>query len=222
MRSIVGDWSQAAFSMPETVQSVVRCQDNGPLIAAAAQLWIKPDDIVLDVTYGQGRFWTTFRPEHLVTHDLAIDGVDFRHLPEPDASVDVVVFDPPYIQGSREGSTRREEFLDRYGLFEAPRKSSEVLELAAAGMTEAARVLRPKGRLFVKCMDYIDKRFVQGRHNVVATAHTLGLEQVDEFVHHSGIGPGAWERQLHSRRAHSFLCIFQKPAAARHPRHIDG
>jgi hypothetical protein len=86
-----------AFVLPGTVQSVVKARTNGPLIAAVAVLWIRDGDRVLDVTYGRGNFWTKFRPEHLTTHDLTLDGVDFRHLPEDDNSVDVVVFDPPYI-----------------------------------------------------------------------------------------------------------------------------
>jgi tRNA G10 N-methylase Trm11 len=200
--------------MPETVQSVVRCATNGPLIAAAAQLWIGPDDLVLDATYGRGNFWTKIRPARLVAHDLALDGVDFRQLPEGDASVDVVVFDPPYIaQGGRQSSTTP-DFLDRYGLVDVPKTVSGLNELVAAGIKEALRVLKPKGRLMVKCMDYINGgKLILGRHHVVTTALALGMEQVDEFIHYSGTGPQPpRERQLHSRHAHNFLCVFQAPA----------
>lgn len=202
---------QGAFAMPGTVQSVVECHDNGPLLAAAAQLWIRPGDLVLDVTYGRGNFWTDYRPDRLVTHDLELDGVDFRQLPEADASVDVVIFDPPYIpQGGRETSGIP-AFLDRYGLVTVPKTTAELEELIAAGMKEASRVLRPGGRLFVKCMDYIcSRQFQAGRHHAVTTALELGLRQVDEFVHYSGLGPQPpGRRQEHSRRAHSYLCIFE-------------
>ncbi len=211
---------QLAFSMTEAVQSVVRCPTNGPLLAAAAQLWIGPEDLVVDVTYGRGNFWTHYRPAQLVPHDLALDGVDFRQLPEPDRSVDVVVFDPPYIpQGGRETSMVP-DVIDRYGLRDAPTSRWELEELIAGGIKEAARVLRPGGRLLVKCMDYVSSgQFISGRHHVVTAALAAGLELVDELVHYSGCGPqpdanldGSPRRQEHARRAHSFLCVFRARA----------
>lgn len=210
--------SQTRIDLPGTIESVVKCRTNGPLISHAAELWIDSDDVVVDATYGKGNFWTVFRPENLIAHDLYVgDGVDFRNLPEADESVDVVVFDPPQIpQGGRDTSTTQ-DFLDRYGLQGVPKTRAELEVLIAEGMTEASRVLKPRGRLFVKCTDYINGgRFCQERHMVVTTAHFCDLEQVDEFVHYSGTGPGKNDRrQLHSRRSHSFLCIFQKPPIKR-------
>lgn len=203
--------NQTSLHLPDTVQSVVYSQRNGPLIAAAAVLWIADDDLVLDVTYGRGLFWADYRPSNLVAHDLVTDGVDCRHLPEDDATFDVVVFDPPYIvQGGRDTS-KTAGFLDRYGLVDSPKTLLAMQALIRDGMTEARRVLKPEGRMFVKCMDYINGgKFIQGRHFVVSTALDLDLEQVDEFVHYSGAGPGAWDVQLHSRHVHSFLCVFEK------------
>jgi hypothetical protein len=79
-----------------TVPAAHRWPTNGHLIADAAKLHISPDAVVLDPTYGRGTWWTVFRPAHLIAHDLHLDGVDFRALPEPDDAVDVVAFDPPY------------------------------------------------------------------------------------------------------------------------------
>jgi tRNA G10 N-methylase Trm11 len=197
------------LELPGAVQSVVPSRWNGSLIAAAAQLWIEDDDLVVDVTYGRGNFWTVYRPARLVAHDIRADEVDFRHLPELDRSVD-----PPYIaQGGRDSSTTP-DFLDRYGLADVPKTVPELEALVADGITEAHRVLRRGGRLMVKCMDYVNGgKLVLGRHHVVCTALALGMEQVDEFVHYSGLGPQPpGRRQLHSRRAHSFLCVFTKKA----------
>lgn len=229
----MSEFAQEAFWLPEVVESVVRCQTNGPLLATAAQLWIKPDDLVVDVTYGLGNFWTCYRPKNLLAHDLILDGVDFRQLPEADASVDVVIFDPPYIPNQGPASTAP-QFTERYGLTTvAGRNHWDVEVLVSGGMKECARILRPQGRLFVKCMDYVNSgRLVLGRHFVVTTALGLGLEQVDEFVHARGLGPQPdIARQVHSRRSHSFLCVFQAPkrrvprnasVTTAVPAHIDG
>lgn len=226
--------AQEAFFLPETVESVVRCQTNGPLLAAAATLWIKPDDLVVDVTYGRGLFWTHYRPRRFVAHDRIVDGVDFCQLPEADQSVDVVVFDPPYISmGGRETSTIGQgggDMVSAFGLKDAPKSPAELAELIAAGIKEAFRVLKPRGRLFVKCMDYVSSGgLFLGRHHVVSTALALGFKQADEFVHHSGTGPqptvnldGSPRKQWHARRAHSYLCIFQAPARRAAALLIDG
>lgn len=214
--------------MTGPVLSVIDERRNGPMIAEVARLWIKQTDRVLDVTYGRGLFWTHFRPTHLETHDLAADGVDFRRLPEADGTFDVVVFDPPYIsKGGRETSTLAaagNDFMARYGLYDAPKGAANLrTRLIGPGIFECARVLAPGGRLLVKCMDYIESgNYQQGRKYVIAAAELAGLEQVDEFVHHSGTGPqpltnrdGSPRPQLHSRRAHSVLCVFQQPSKRR-------
>ena len=215
-----------------SVESVITDRRNGWLIAMAARLWIRPDDLVVDVTYGEGGFWTHCRPRHLIAHDLYKgDGVDFRSLPEADGSVDVVVFDPAYVPpGGRETSTIK-DMHDRYGMAQTPKTVEENAALIAAGIKEAGRVLRPAksnvdgitqagpgGRLIAKTMDFIwSGKLQQGRRWVEDAAAEAGLRKVDEFVHVSGTGPqpkvnldGTPRRQVHSRRSHSFLEVFQR------------
>jgi hypothetical protein len=55
--------------LPRPIASVIASHRNGPLIAKAATLWIRPGDVVLDMTYGRGKFWTDFTPGHLIAHD---------------------------------------------------------------------------------------------------------------------------------------------------------
>lgn len=44
--------AQLSMAMPGTVQSVVQCRENGPLLATVATLWIGADELVVDATYG--------------------------------------------------------------------------------------------------------------------------------------------------------------------------
>lgn len=204
--------------MTAAVPSVLAVRTNGPLMAAVAKLWIRPGDTVVDVTYGRGMFWTHYgHPGPFITHDLAIDGVDFSHLPELDHSVDVVVLDPPYTAIGGRATSTLPDFNDRYGLIAAPANPDELRQLIAAGIKEAARILSPGGRLLIKCADYISSgKYQTGLQHVLNTGVDAGLEIVDIFIHHSGTGPqptknldGTLRRQVHSRRAHSYLVVFK-------------
>jgi len=176
----------------------------GPLYCAGS---------VLDVTYGRGTWWKLFHPEPFAFHDLALDGVDFRRLPEAARSWDTVVFDPPYVP--RQGTvpaTRIEdtEYRARYGL-DVSRTPRQMRALINAGLAECARVARRW--VLVKCADYVnDRKFQLGHLAVIAEGERLGLIVHDLIIHAAGPGPGGGHirRILRARRHHSYLVVFRK------------
>lgn len=197
---------------PVAIPSVQDWPSNGHLIADVVELgYIQPDDTVLDVTYGRGNWWTRHRPTHLVEHDLALDGVDFRDLPESDGSVDVVAFDPPYVpQG---GTTHEEthEFRDRFGLNGAPTNRLELTELILDGFAECCRVVRPGGIVLVKCQPFQSgKKFHHVPAIVIGYAEDLGVSLIDELVHRRNTGPTSCDRFNHSRSNRSHLLVFRR------------
>lgn len=192
---------------------------NADLIEAVHQLgYIRDDDLVLDATYGKGNWWKRYRPANLVTNDLDVSlgadlADDFRHLRCIDDTFDVAVFDPPYIaQGGRTTSTTQ-EFLTRYGLHDVPKTTGAVQELINDGMTEMARVVKPRGIVIVKCKDYISGGALwMGTHYTVAHALSIGLVCCDRFEHVGRPGPQPHRpRQLHARRNLSTLFVFRAP-----------
>lgn len=85
------------------IPSIGTWASNAELIADGVRPlgWLPDDALVLDCTYGKGRFWTKYRPPRLVGVDLnplKAEHVqaDFVRLPFPDHCFDVVVFDPDY------------------------------------------------------------------------------------------------------------------------------
>lgn len=151
-----------------------------------------PIDDCLDVTYGRGLWWKLHMPAKFASHDLAIDGVDFRRLPEESDSVGQVALDPPYmpIGGRRTKSPSVTEFNDRFGLVGAPTSPALLRALYAEGMTEAMRVLRPGGFLIVKSTNYTSS----GKHQpqsfwVMSDAEALGYKPLATYIHNSGTGP---------------------------------
>jgi hypothetical protein len=203
---------------PRYTLAVSDWPSNGHLIeAVATELgYLKSTDLVLDVTYGRGNWWTRWQPEQLRTHDLAIDGVDFRRLPERSASVDVVAFDPPYVpQG---GTTHQEtsEFRDRFGLNGAPKKRLELSELILDGLQECARVVRPGGVILMKCQPFQSgKHFHHMPAIVIGYAEVLELRLIDELVHRRTTGPSSAKRFHHARQNRSHLLVFRRRQRAR-------
>lgn len=174
---------------------------------------------VLDPTYGRGNWWKTWQPPELVKHDLILDGIDFRDLPE-EGLFDTVTFDPPYIpQGGRDTSTLSAPgdvgFLDNYGLRDGPRTNAELRALVRDGMASFSGVLVRRGTLLVKCMSYVNG----GKWNpmprwIANDAEDLGYVQIDELVHLRTPGPQPVRTtQNTARRNYSMLMVFRWPNA---------
>ncbi len=185
---------------------------NAELIADAATLHINPNAKVLDVTYGQGVWWKRYRPADLTIHDLTVDGVDFRALPEPDATFDVVAFDPPYVSVGGRQTTTMPGFHARYGLTLAPTSPAGVQADIDAGLAEVRRVLRRRGLALVKCQDYISSgRLWPGTHLTLTSAFSVGFELVDRFEHIGSPRPQPpGRRQVHARRNLSTLLVLRR------------
>lgn len=163
--------------------------NNARLFEAAAKLWIKPDDVVVDPTYGKGVFYKRFRPANLLAFDLDVAkspggiSVDFRKMPITDASVDVVVFDPAYVvPGGRETSTIG-EMNEAYGTGTTEANLASQWIVITDGLVECVRVLRPRGIIMVKCMNYISSASYHNIHaDMIELMRSLGLKQVDQFM----------------------------------------
>lgn len=195
---------------------------NADLIATIAPLYLTGS--VLDVTYGEGKWWDRFTPDPFAYHDLhKVDGVDFRALPEADESFDTVCYDPPYvISGTASSDRLGPDFQNRYGigLDNLPEMrntgdgTTAFEQLIIDGLVECLRVARRF--VLVKCME-----FSQGNHVpqcrsfhdipflVTATARRAGWWKHDQIVHHTGPGPGGHNifEIKRARRHHSYLIV---------------
>ena len=195
---------------------------NADLMAAVAPYYLTGS--VMDCTYGEGAWWTKFRPTSLVAHDkFKIDGVDFTDLPEADDTYDTVCFDPPYvISGTASSNRLGPDFQDRYGIGieNLKLKASDTMTfegMIAGGLTEAIRVSRCW--VLVKCMEFSQGNHVPAARNfhdiphlVTTVALAAGCLKHDQIVHHTGSGPGGHNIFIpkRARRHHSYLIVFKK------------
>lgn len=189
---------------------------NAGLIATVFRLpmlALAESDLVLDATYGRGRFWTEYRPPHLIPHDLKLDGVDFRHLPEADHAITIEILDPPYVSpGGRKTSTIK-KFHAGYGTDDVPRTVAETRDMIQGGIKEASRVLRPGGFLLLKSMDYVSGgKLRPERIGFVTFAQSLGFTLADTFLLiGSPRAQPPHQRQEHSAGKPSYLDILRAP-----------
>lgn len=184
---------------------------NSDLMIACRDLgYIRGD--ICDVTYGKGTWWKTWRPDHLTTHDIDIDGVDFRDLPHADDSFDTVTFDPPYVAVGGRGTSTIGSFNKAYGLVDVPKTPDELAELMCDGLQEIHRVLRPKGICLFKAMNYVTSgKYTMQAYDALFSALSLDFTLVDEFIHLRRPGPQPPRPiQKHARRNYSHLFCLKK------------
>jgi hypothetical protein len=203
---------------PRIPVTTVTFGTNDQLIAEVAKLYLADGDVVADVTYSSGRFWKkvslaryTLLASDLIPYSPGVLAADFRALPYADGSVDTVVFDPPYIHSPGKGMLK-----DRYNGRATTDMITyaDIMQLYEGGMTEACRVLRNGGQLWVKCKDTLASERQRWSHiTVFELADKLGLYARDLFLlvppAPSSVTTGRWARQIHARKVHSYLWIFE-------------
>ncbi len=193
---------------------------NDEVFPHILDLYVARDSTVADVTYGKGVFWKRVDREdiELLATDLET-GVDCRDLPYEDGSVDVVVFDPPYMHTPGEGAHHgHQNYEDYYGNNRSSKVGSRkyheaVLDLYFEGGKEAVRVLRNEGIFIVKCQDEVCANRQRLTHVEIINEYAgYGLIAEDLFVVTRKNRPGMSrvKRQRHARKNHSYFLVFWK------------
>ena len=199
---------------------------NDEVFPCILDLYVIPGSAIADVTYGKGVFWRKIPTERyrVLATDLK-DGIDCRSLPYPNVCLDCVVFDPPYMHTpggtAHVGHQNFEGYYQNNGTRNDEKKYHEaVLDLYFGGMREAARVLKPKGLLIVKCQDEVCANKQRLTHvEILVEAERIGFMAEDLFVLMRTTRPGVSRviKQLHARKNHSYFLVLRKKGNAASP-----
>lgn len=215
---------------------------NADLIASVASLYLQEGMQVADVTYGKGVFWRKCQERRVTiwASDLkAIEveegqqdwlkplrilpqpPMDFRTLAYDTGTFDIVVFDPPYIHnpGKHMTDARYNNAATTGGMY----YRDIMVKLYYPGIREAARIVKPGGQLWVKGKDQVESSEQRWSHrdiyNLALTDHYFTAK--DHAILYT-VPPSnkRWDRQLHLRKNHSVLWIFERTEVVMGPKLI--
>jgi len=198
---------------------------NADAFPQILDLHVSPGSKIADVTWGKGVFWKKV-PEGLYelhASDIA-DGVDCRALPYEDESFDVLVLDPPYMEGlfrkqtghmagSGSHAAFRENYSNGMATTDGPKWHAAVSDLYFRAADEALRVLRDKGVCIVKCQDEVSANKQRLTHiEIINYFEAIGFYCKDLFIVVRSNKPviSRLKKQEHARKAHSYFLIFIK------------
>ena len=193
--------------------------NNAGLIELVCELYVSEGDTIADVTYGKGAFWRKVEVDVTASDIIhTVRPYDFNRLPYDDCSFDHVVFDPPYVHTpgkkfQKDANYRNSDTHIREKGGEKYHKA--VVQRYRTGMCEACRVARKF--VWVKCQDEVCSGLQWWTHiEVLDIGRRLGLYARDLFVLQQSRKPTIQhKRQLHARKNHSYLWIFEKPDSAK-------
>lgn len=177
----------------------------------------RPPKRILDATVNKGRFWTGI-DWPVVGMDIAsryspdIVG-DNMQMPFQDATLDVVVYDPPHVPN--QGKDRQKDFNTRFGLVlkSSAANGYNFSHLYGPFAIEAYRVLKQEGILLCKITDYVHNHRFQWAHiEMIRAASAAGFNPCDCVIkiRKGPIVDPKWKKAHHARRHHCYWLIFRK------------
>lgn len=192
-----------------TVLAIDTWKNNAELIADVATLGYL-NGRVLDPTYGEGNFWTAWRPTELTACDLVPHKspigypIDFRNMPWPSRHFNAVMFDPPY----KLNGTPDEKLDERYGVH-IPTRWQDRMTLILDGVVECCRLA--EDYCLVKCQDQVCSGQVRWQtDDITEVAKVCGMRKVDRLDFLSYREQPKNRRQVHARRNCSTLLVFAR------------
>lgn len=201
------------------VVTITTVSDNqSQILYDIAQLHNEGRRYTVDLTFSTGVFWDLKNEGRIlqapvVRMDLNPQSMycnlvaDARALPFRPASVESIVFDPPFIHAPGKNSI----IGQRFGGF----KSQEALwHFYKRVMDEGACALKPGGILVFKCQDIVESGKQVWNHwkimTYAFTAYDFTVEDLFILTKKGQIGGHNHGRQIHARRAHSYFIVMKR------------
>jgi hypothetical protein len=176
------------------------------------QFYVPEPALILDATAGSRIMYTRLEKERVKGYRFVFGDIedvtpaphirlDARQLPFRDNVFDAIVFDPPYIEDSKDNHDPRKK---TYGYEEWTRE--ELYELICDCRVEFQRVLKPGGKLIVKIQDqYKNGELLPHSDYAVLLFMMAGWPLFDKVIYRVFRAIHALQRSRYKYRRHSFI-----------------
>lgn len=190
---------------------------------------LKTTDVIADITYGLGNFWSLWMPEHglagadsykgkLLGSDIdpaksptwrvSVDGTATGYA---DNFFDAVVIDGPYKLNGTSGGGGPASSDAAYGVH-VPSKWQDRHQLIMDMMAEGHRILKPGGVMLVKMQDQVCSQKLRMQTYIFAkhAIEELGMELTNRFQLEGFRAQPEGRRQATERSNYSTLHVYRK------------
>jgi hypothetical protein len=200
--------------------------DNSEVFPQILDLHVPRGSVVADLTYGRGVFWKRVPPGayQLLKSDLKL-GQCWTQLDYAEASLDAVVFDPPYMEGLYRKAAHELAGSGTHGAFQQAYSNGKttngqqrkyhdaVLAAYLSVLPVVSRILRPGGKFIVKCQDEVSANRQKLTHvELIWAMEARGYYCKDIFILVRRNSPAISRllQQEHARKNHSYFLVFEQ------------
>ena len=201
---------------PEVIRSLY--SDQFKILEAIIQLHLQEKTFEVDVTYGNGGFYKKGIPQP--THRFDIDdklenitkACNSNNTELKAASVNSVIFDPPFLTYIRKQRTGNSSMV-MSRRFSGYWSSDELTEHYKTTIEEAARIIKHKGIMVIKCQDIVHNHKLFCTHSHIINWSKEHFRLKDLFIQaatHRMPSPNRKGTQKHARVFHSYWLVLQR------------
>lgn len=214
------------------IESVVQ-GNSAKCIEACFKVHFPNAETVADLTYGKGRFWNWNHNLDIVGLDVEPSGgasilSDYRNVPLKDKSVDVAVFDPPFIfspglrgivgakrffLGPKDAEQRFYSGADRQDLrILAPRNADDLHKQTVDVVREMIRIA--KCGMILKGQDLITSQHpnwwtYRVMKDIWAFYGPMPEDMLIQVSPAARLADPRWKHQYHFRRRHAIYLVYK-------------
>ena len=201
------------------IESVIYGRDPF-VLSTLLNYYRHPEGQIYDVTSNEKRMWKDLPTKKVIFSDIDREmspdvQCEFTSLPYKANTGSIIIFDPPHLPKAAGSVCSLKPFVKRYGLGKTTGTDS-ISPIFIPFLTEAKRVLKQEGLIFVKLSDYIHNHKYQWIlvEFINAVWSVEGLTPTDLIIKRDpaagNLKSGRWETAHHARKSHCWWIIVRK------------